>query len=306
MIAHFLKLEWKQFYRAASFGKSIGLKIVIAFFALYFIASFLILGITGFFAVKELFPNKDPLVVVNSFLLYAVTADLIFRFLMQKLPLINAQPLLLLNIKKSNIVHYVLVKSALSFFNIMPLFFYIPFAVVLIKEGYAVNGVLGWLFLMVMLTQASNFLNFLINKSNTAFTILVTILLGGFLIQYYQLFNLAAYVGGFFDAIYQNPIYALLSVVVVAILYRTNFVQLYNLFYLDQAVSKKVEQVKASDLSWTNKLGDVAPFIKNDLRLFWRNKRTKSSVWMLVMGLFYGVLFYPNPIYADKEYFFIL
>ena len=35
-IVQFLKLEWKQFIRSASFGKSLGLKILMGFFALYF------------------------------------------------------------------------------------------------------------------------------------------------------------------------------------------------------------------------------------------------------------------------------
>ncbi|WP_088324240.1 DUF5687 family protein [Polaribacter tangerinus] len=305
MISHFLKLEWKQFYRAASFGKSIGLKILIGFFALYFVVMFLLMGIGAYFGLKEMYPTQDPFVVVNSFLLYAVIGDLIFRFLMQKLPLMNVQPLLTLNIKKSTIVHYILIKSAASFFNIMSLFFYIPFAIVLIKEGYDVEGVLGWLFFMILLIQIVNYLNFLINKNNSAFGFLLVLLIGGFLVQYYQIFNLPAYVGKWFYYIYENPIYATIAILVLMFLYRLNFKQLLGLFYLDEVVSKKVKQVNASDLSWTDKLGDVAPFIKNDLRLMWRNKRTKSSVWMLIMALLYGLIFYPNPIYADKESFFI-
>jgi hypothetical protein len=110
MISHFLKLEWKQFFRSASFGKSIGIKIVMGFFGLYFITMFLFMGIGAFYGLKKFFPEQDPLMVVNSFLLYAITADLIFRYIMQKLPLMNIQPLLTLPINKNKIVHYVLVK----------------------------------------------------------------------------------------------------------------------------------------------------------------------------------------------------
>ena len=77
--------------------------------------------------------------------------DLIFRYLMQKLPLLNIQPFLTLPINKNSIVHYVLVKSSFSFFNLMGLFFYIPFSIILIKEGYDPKGVLGWLFLMIFI-----------------------------------------------------------------------------------------------------------------------------------------------------------
>ena len=189
MIKHFLNLEWKQFFRSASFGKSVALKILMGFFALYFIVMFLALGVGGFFIIKEQFPDKDPLVLVNSFLLFVITGDLIFRYIMQKLPVMNIKPLLTLPIQKNKIVHYILIKSSASFFNIMGLFFYIPFALVLIKEGYNTAGVLGWLFTMILLIQSANFFNFLVNKNNVVFWGLIILLIGGYLVQYFNLFN---------------------------------------------------------------------------------------------------------------------
>lgn len=304
MISHFLKLEWKQFFRSAAFGKSMGAKILIGFFAVYFILIFLGMGFGGFFAIKEMYPEKDPLVVVNSFLLFAITGDLIFRYLMQKLPVMNIKPLLLLPIKKKTIVNYVLVKSSFSFFNIMSLFFYIPFSVVLIKEGYDTNGVLGWLFLMILLVQSINFLNFLVNKNNIAFGVMIAILLGGFLVQRFEIFNLAGYVGQGFDFIYQNPIYSLVSIILLVVLYQLNYKQLRSQVYLDEAIAIKVKEANSSDLSWLNRFGDLAPFMKNDLRLITRNKRTKSSLFILIIGLLYGLFFYPQPLYADKEFLF--
>jgi hypothetical protein len=72
MISHFLKLEWKQFVRSASFGKSIALKILMGFFALYFIICFLAIGVLGYYILKKQLPDSDPLQIVNSFLLYAI------------------------------------------------------------------------------------------------------------------------------------------------------------------------------------------------------------------------------------------
>ena len=176
MISHFLKLEWKQFVRSASFGKSIALKILMGFFALYFIVCFLAIGVLGYYILKKQLPDSDPLQIVNSFLLYAILADLIFRYLMQKLPVMKIKPMLNIPIKKSSLVNYVLGKSAFSAFNILALFFYIPFAIVLIIEGYHTTGVLGWLFTMILMIQSVNFLNFLINKSNAAFALILGLL----------------------------------------------------------------------------------------------------------------------------------
>ena len=305
MISHFLKLEWKQFFRSSYWQKGIAIKILMAFLALYFIVAFLAVGVGGYFILKKQFPEQDPLQIVNSYLLYAVLGDLIFRYFMQKLPVMNIKPLLTLPIKKSKIVHFILVKSSCSFFNIMSLFFYIPFAIILIKEGYDIAGVLGWLFAMILLVQSSNFLNFLINKNSVALGVLVALVALGYAVQYFQVFNLPGFIGTGFDFVYENPITVLLFTAVLGTLYIVNYNQLRNEVYLDALISEKTKEIVASDLSFTERLGDLAPFIKNDLRLMWRNKRTKSGIWMLAVGLLYGLLFYPNPMYAKMDFMYV-
>ena len=306
MISHFLNLEWKQFFRSASFSKSLGAKILIGFFGLYFTVIFLIMGFGGFYALKDIYPDKDPLLVANAFLLYAIIGDLIFRYIMQKLPVMNIKPLLTLPIQKNKIVHFILAKSSLSFFNIMGLFFYIPFSIVLIKEGYDIAGVLGWLATMILLIQSANFFNFLVNKNNTVFGGLITLLILGYLVQHFNWFDLPGFVGKGFDAIYQTPFLAAIFLVILIGLYVTNYQQLRNEIYLDAIISEKTKEVNASDLSFTEKLGDLAPFIKNDLRLMWRNKRTKSGIWMLAVGLGYGLIFYTQPMYAEMQVMYVL
>ncbi|WGD35746.1 DUF5687 family protein [Olleya sp. YS] len=300
MIGKFLSLEWKSFVRSASFGKSLAVKIIMGFFALYIILSFLAIGIGGYYLIKKEFPDSDPLQIVNSFLLFAILGDLIFRYLMQKLPVMNIKPLLTLPIKKSTLVHYVLGKSAFSGFNILGLFFYIPFSIVLIKEGYNVIGVLGWLFAMILIIQSANFLNFLINKNNVALVGIVVVLVSLIGLQKFEIFDVVGLGGQVFDAIYAHPIYSLSIIIILAILYYLNYKQLRHLVYLDEAVATKVKEANSVDLSWADKFGDVAPFIKNDIRLIWRNKRTKTVFLMSFLFLFYGLIFFTNDIYSTK------
>ena len=104
--------------------------------------------------------------------------------------------------------------------------------------------------------------------------------------------------------IYQNPIYALIMLIVLATLYVLNYKQLRQQIYLDDAIATKIKEANSADLSWTEKLGDVAPFIKNDLRLLWRNKRTKSSLPLVAIGLLYGLFFYPQDMYKDMVFMY--
>ena len=247
--------------------------------------------------MRKKFPDSDPLQIVNSYLLFAVLGDLIFRYLMQKLPIMNIKPLLILPIKKSKLVHYVLGKSAFSIFNILGLFIYIPFSFVLIKEGYNTAGVLGWLLTMILIIQSSNFLNFLINKNNKALIVIAGTLVTLIGLQNFGLVDVVGFGGQIFDGIYANPIYSLLGIILLASLYQLNYKQLSNQVYLDEAVATKVQEANTADLSWANRLGDVAPFIKNDIRLIWRNKRTKTVFLMSFLFLFYGLIFFTQETY---------
>lgn len=306
MIRHFLRLEWKQYFRSSYWQKSLVLNIFLVFFALYMLVSFLVLGFGAFFLIEDQLPGKDPLQVVNSFLIFAIFGDLVFRYLMQKLPVMNIKPMLTLPVKKSRLVHYILGKSAASFFNIMPLFFYIPFAIVLIGKEYNAYGALGWLFSMVFITFSLNYLNFIINKNQKVFAIIFLLLVGLIAIQNFKIFDIASFTGMIFDRIFNTPILVLVPVAVACILYYMNYKELKGKVYLDDAVSVKTKEASSADLSWADRLGDVAPFIKNDIRLIFRNKRPKTVFFMSFAFVLYALIFFTQDIYEEKMPAFLI
>ena len=309
MIKRFLSLEWKSFFRSASFGKSIGIKIFMGFLAVYFMAIFLIMGIALFPGLKKLFPEQDPFIIVNSFLFYWILGDLIFRFFFQKLPVMTVKPLLTLPVKRSKVVNYVLGKSALSFFNFLPLFAIVPFGITLLIKGYPTGSVLVWMLALFVTTLISNFLNFIIESYSEATELSflpIIVLTGGlFALNYFDIISFSQMVSNGFMAIYENPIFMVVLVLALIGLYIFNFKILKNKLFLDSGLKTKVKEVKASNLEWTKNFGDIAPFMQLDLKLIWRNKRTKSSVWMLVLGLLYGLFFYPQPTYQNMPWFFV-
>jgi len=67
----------------------------------------------------------------------------------------------------------------------------------------------------------------------------------------------------------------------------------------DGVLSKKVKVVASSEFLWLNKFGDVASFLKNDIKLIWRNKRPRMTVIMSLAMLLYGLLFFTNSIYGE-------
>ncbi|MEO8255618.1 MAG: DUF5687 family protein, partial [Flavobacterium sp.] len=134
MIAKFIYLEWKSFTRSASFASNLAMKILIGFLVLYFTIIFLAMGVGAFYILKKM--QLDPLLTVNKYLVYYFSIDLIIRVMVQAIPVMNIRPLLALPFKRPTIVHFSLGKTALSFFNIMHAFFFVPFCGVLLYEGY--------------------------------------------------------------------------------------------------------------------------------------------------------------------------
>lgn len=308
MIKHFLNLEWKQFFRSASFGKGIALKILMLFLALYFIATFLAIGLALYPVLKKVFPEQDPLLIVNGFIFYWIIFDLLIRFFFQKLPVMSVKPLLTLPIKRRKIVNFVLGKSALSFFNFLPLFAIVPFGITLIFKDYNLSNVIIWMLLMFIMALINNFLNFIIESLTAESELSFLPLLVGagilFSINYFNILSLSGGVSKGIMAITNNPILLVLPVLFLIVLYRYNFKILKGKLYLDNSLKSKTQEVKTSDLAWTRRFGDVAPFMQLDLKLIWRNKRPRSSVFILIIGLLYGLFFYPNPAYKDMAFIY--
>jgi len=309
MIKRLLSLEWKQFTRSSYWQKSLLLNIFLAFFALYFVGMFLGAGLLMYDALQEFYPNQDPLLVFNSFLFFWILGDLFVRFFFQKLPVMNVKPLLKLPISRSTVVNYVLGKSAVSLFNFLPLFAIIPFGIRLISNGYATSTILIWMLTIVIITLIINFLNFIIESlsAETEVSFLpIIILVGAFYgLNHFGVISFSSLIGNGVNSIMNNAVWLLIPIAILLVLYYANFKGLYKKLYLDSSLKSKVKEARSANLEWTKKFGDIAPFMQLDLKLITRSKRAKSSLWMLGLGLLYGLFFYPNPVYADQEWFFI-
>lgn len=303
MVKHFINFEWKQFFRSSYWQKSIALNILMAFLALYFILVFLALGIGLYPILKKQFPESDPLIILNGFLFYWFLADLLMRFFLQKLPVMNIKPLLILPIKRSKILHYVLGKSGLSFFNFLPLFAVIPFGVILIFEDYHIATAVVWMLLMFVCTLIINFLNFIIEaktaETELSFLPIIVIASALYALNYFEIVSLSTLLSKGINAITANPFLLLIPLAILAALYYANYEILKKKLYVDGSLKTKAHTATTTDLAWTRRFGNIAPFLQLDLKLLWRNKRPRSSIFILIIGLLYGLFFYPNPVYKD-------
>ncbi len=295
MLKHFITLQWKSFFRAASLKSNLAIKILTIFMALYLIVVFIGAGI-GIYYLIEKAEIGNPFDVINKYMIYYIVGDLFFRYMLQKMPVTNIKPLLYLPFKKNQIVHFSLGKTILSFFNWTHAFFFIPFSIILITKDYSVLGVISWHLAMITIIFSNNFINILANNKDSIFypTIALFAVLG--LCQYFQVFDITIYTAILFDSFYSIPWSVLIMVSFVIGLYYATFHFFKRNMYLDAGLKTKQTIAKTEDLSWLNRFGNLGTFLKNDIKLIKRNKRSRMSVIMSFAFIFYGFLFFSNSI----------
>jgi Family of unknown function (DUF5687) len=297
MFKHFIRLEWKSFFRSASLGTSIAMKILVGFIAVYFMVIFVGAGIALFFILKEKL-NMEPVATVNKFLIYYLVADLVIRYFFQKMPVLNIKPLLTLPILRSTIVHFTLGKTALSFFNWLHAFFFVPFSVVLLMNGYPILNVIMWNVAIIAFIYVNNFINILINNKDVIFYSVLAVVGGLGLTHYYQWFDITLYTQPFFQATYSTLGMFLLPIIAAVGTYYFAFTYFKNHLNLDEGLAKKSDVAQTENYTWLNQFGTLGTFLKNDIRLLRRNKRSKTTIFMSVLFVFYGLLFFGNAIEA--------
>lgn len=294
MFKHFISLEWKSFTRAASFKANLAIKILMGLGALYMIGIFTALGIGLFYILEE--EGLDPLATVNRFIVFYLVIDLLVRFFLQKLPVMNIRPLLCINITKTKMVSYTLGKTALSFFNWSHLFLLVPFCIILIMEGYDVAGTLAWFFGVLALIFTNNFLNILSDNFKYLLYTLGSLVIAFGFFWYYEIFDATVYVQPIFNALFDLPYLVLIPLLLMVATIAITFSYFKSNLYLDAGLSVKQQDAKTENYTWLNQFGTLGTFLKNDIKLIRRNKRSRTTVIISVLFIFYGLLFFSGAV----------
>ena len=259
-----------------------------AFGALYFIGVFLSLGVGIYFIIEDA-DLGDPLRVVNQFMIYYLAFDMVFRYMLQKMPVTNIKPLLYLPFKKSQVVYYSLGKTAVSFFNWSHAFFFVPFSIVLLTQDYGVANVVGWHLGLMALIYCNNFINVLVyNRNNVFYGIAGLFILLG-VSQYYGWFDITTYTAPLFDILFDIPVTALIPWAILLALFGSAVNYFKKNMYLDGGLATKASEAKTENLDWLNRFGNLGTFLKNDIKLIKRNKRASKAVIKGLLFIFNGL-----------------
>ena len=307
----FTSLQIKRIFRSSFWQKSLAINIIVSFFMLIFLLYLVFFGIYLGPILEKVGKGVPPEVLLDKYLIYYFLVTFLMRFLLQELPTMEVTPLLHLPIKKNKISYYLNFRSLLSFFNFLPLFFFLPFTVTYMPEHFSALTVILWFVAIYLFDFSSNFLTIRLKRKSTVtpslFLVLISISVIVTLLDRYHILPLKEISTWYFGGLLKNPLFVLLPLATLVIFFWENHRYTINHLYLENLVKKKKSAEKLSrHFTRLENLGKTGTMVLNEIKLLLRNKRSKQMLMIsLPMSLLYGLIFYPQKIYMSQIGFLV-
>lgn len=286
---NFIKLEWKRFKRSPNFSKKLVFKILTGI-GYFFMFLYLIgLSFIAYYAIRDKFPSFDAFKKGSQYL-YIFFAIVFMAQLYINSDSFKVRYFMLLPIKKNKIVKYYLLKILFHPVNLTFMLMLVNYSSILLFNHYDVLGVFAWTIAMISTLIVINFL-FLFAEKISYLKTFMSLLLMVFFLKMKFFTSFLAPIGMYFYQIYERPYLFIMPLLILIFTYIFIFNYIFRHFYLDNGLTKaKNTNRNISQLAWLNNFGLMGQFIKNDVRLIWRNERPKHGLISVIVFLVFGAL----------------
>lgn len=305
MLSTFFSHQWKEFWRGRNKAGSIAAQIVMGLLMLYFLVAAIGIGFGMSFFIEKLFPNKDVITVFNGFILYYFLLDLALRTQLQELPTLSIVPYLHLRIPKKTIVRFLNFKALLSFFNILPLFIFLPFSLIRVWPKYGALVGLAYLIAIISLTLFNNYLVLHLKRKSVNnflyFGVIIAFVSAFAALDYWQIISVRDFSHLIFGGLKTYPFLALGFTAAAAIIFIINSNYLLANLYTEELSANK-EKKGSTDYPFLNQFGKVGELAALELKLILRHKRSRSTIFMGLAFLAYGFIFYREEFIARNDF----
>ena len=297
--------QWKEAIRSTFWEKNLITNIFLGFIGLYLLTMIATIGYYSDVLLIAIFPDQEVIRSATRLAFYYFVFELITRFTFQALPSLSINPYLTLPIKKSTLLHYLLIKSIFNFFNLIRFLLFITFYV---KNFSTESNAFGhiWLISMLSIIGINNYLNFLLKKFfslQPLITILIIICVAAIaFLDYNGVLAISTYFSKFIFFISNGGILFITLPILMAIAYTSVYFYLKNNAYLEDKTTDN--KVNNSSFAFLEKQGHIGNLISLDFKLIARNKRPKSMLYLSIFFLLYGFYVYKNT-HDDPELVFI-
>lgn len=296
-----LRHQWISFRRSPAFEKDLGIKIFLAFLGLLVLVNLIFVSANLNETLQALGINKEPTQLVNQFLLYYFVSELALRYIMQTVPVLDIEPYLHLPIGKQLITRFLVIKSIFNPYNLIAPAVFIPLTISTFIPALGVEKSIVWLAFTLLLSLCLHFFNILMKKKLEN-NVMVWLILAGLIVlnfagNRFMNFELIP-LGNWAMAVYNSPLLLLLPIALLSFLIYVSYQFFYQNLYVEDLFDAKMmsgENLTSRLSNWENK-GLMNTLIVQELKLILRHKRSRSSI--MLAGLF---LFYPLLIFSMGE-----
>ncbi|WP_304517492.1 DUF5687 family protein [Cecembia rubra] len=307
MILILLKLELLKTMRSTSFAKSALVAIFLAFLAVILLSYVLLLGIFLKEIIEKGFDSSDAYATLSGVLIYFYLFEFMYRYFVQKLPVMELQSFLHLPLKKSRIIQFLLGRSFVSPLTLIALLLFAPFAFKEIAPRFGDLAALSWLGSVVMSSWSLHWLMLWFKQkfedSLIGLGVVFLVLLLGAGSNYYGWFNLGALMKPIFDWSLTSVFPPIIMTLVFLSLYRLAYSYYYRNAYLEDLVEEEEARFLNQNLGIFNRFGLAGELANLEWKLIIRHKKSRTYLTLAGFFLLYGLVFYTSPQYRTEEGF---
>jgi len=291
-----LRHQWLSFRRSPAFEKDLGIKIFLAILGILVLVNLVFFSANLNEALEALGINQEPTQLVNKFLLYYFVSELALRYIMQTVPVLDIEPYLHLPIRKQLISRFLVFKSIFTPYNLIAPAIFIPLTITTFMPSIGVEKSLVWLAFNLSLSFCLHFFNILLKKkldsNSIVWAVFAALIILNFVSARYLNFELIP-LGQWVETFYHLPILLIFPVAILSYLIYSSFQFFNQNLYVEDLFDAKMmsgEKITGKLNNWENK-GLINTLIVQELKLILRHKRSRSSIMLAGIFLFYPLLF---------------
>jgi hypothetical protein len=302
-----IRLEFLKGVRSTSFAKSLMTNILMGLLILVLLSYLVGLGLLLEVILERLAPGQDHIALVNGFLVYFFLTEFLYRYFVQKLPVVELESLLHLPIGKGRIIQLLLMRSFISPLSIVALLLAGPFAIQVAAEKYDMLGALTWLLTIAvtswtlhwfMLWFKQRFEDSLIGL----FVVFLVLILGAGS-SYVGWFNLGEIAKPIFEYALVSPLPLIGMLAVMLMSYYLCYRYYVTHAYLEDLSEEEGVRFVNQSIGFFSRFGLAGELANVEWKLIIRHKKSRTFLMMTALFLFYGLIFYDEPAYTREDGF---
>ena len=301
LIRTLLQHRWKAFIRSPALDQRLAAAFILGAIVLLISISLFALGQSLDEVFAQLFPGRNPILMVNGAMLYYLLFDLIGRYFVQGMPTASVEPYRHLPIHRAALVRFILAQVPLTLFNALPWLVAGPFVASFVYPLFGLGAALGWMVTFAALLLINSYLIFLARQQAAVCPVWVLTALssavGLVVLDRFGMIPLSRLSAVAFGAVVADPVWVLVPVLLAGALVASVYRGVHRGFYAEDMpaapAASGLRQIDSTQLR--KRYGVEGWLMANELKLIVRHRRPRSVLLSsLLLIIAYALLFYTD------------